>query len=110
MVAQPNQEPESKSTGTTAEAPVRRHFRMPVVLGFTVVLAATGWALVQPPRSATMPTPTWRDADFWLYPIERNAVQRLTVVPGELHGLAVPNGTADIWIVGDGGHQDGDCE
>ncbi|MEP7344764.1 MAG: P-loop NTPase fold protein [Gemmatimonadaceae bacterium] len=93
---------ESQSTSATTPEPIRR-FRLPVVLGLAVILVATAWALYQPPRPATMPTPTWRDADFWLYPVERNAIQRLTVVPGELHGLAVRTGTTELWVVGDGG-------
>ncbi len=96
------QQSEPISSDAPSAAPPRR-FRMPVLLGFASIVTATGWALVQPTRPATMPTPTWRDADFWLYPVERNAVQRLTVVPGELHGLAVPTGTTDVWVVGDGG-------
>ncbi len=41
--------------------------------------------------------------DWWLYPIEQNAVQRVAVVSGGVRAVFPVRGTSSVWAVGDGG-------
>jgi len=81
-----------------------------IVLPFVVVLAliafgsAVSWSLhdsalskpLDPPESGSI----WR----WLTsPLERNAMQRLQRVRGNLNAAFALRATRDIWVVGDGG-------
>ncbi|MEK6210061.1 MAG: hypothetical protein AABM64_06765 [Pseudomonadota bacterium] len=49
------------------------------------------------------PEPAFASADFWRYPVERNAFRRLPVVTGSLNKIFALADGKNIWAVGDAG-------
>ncbi|MBV9849154.1 MAG: hypothetical protein JO250_05640 [Armatimonadetes bacterium] len=78
--------------------------RLRYLLGAIVLfLAFTVLAVTQSPRPDAHATPKRLSLDWWRYPLEQNAFQRLPGVPNGVDaGFALPH-TKEAWIVGDGG-------
>jgi photosystem II stability/assembly factor-like uncharacterized protein len=73
------------------------------VVGAIVLIAGTVVALLQPPRAEPLRASRWTSQDWWRYPIERNAIQRIAVSKGPLQAVYARRGSEDVWFAGAGG-------
>ena len=72
-------------------------------MGLALAASATFLALRQPPRADPFQPVSPGSADWWLYPVERNAFKRLPTILDDLHDAFVLPGTQKIWVVGAAG-------
>ncbi len=73
------------------------------LLGALVLTAGTAVAVTQPTRQEPLRESSWTSQDWWRYPVERNAVQRLAVSKGPLQAVYARRGSEDVWFAGAGG-------
>ena len=81
----------------------RSSHRVVTLVGALVLIAGTVVALLQPPRAEPLRASRWTSQDWWRYPIERNAVQRMAVSKGPLQAVYARRGSEDVWFAGAGG-------
>ncbi|MEO5818361.1 MAG: P-loop NTPase fold protein [Gemmatimonadaceae bacterium] len=77
--------------------------RLVTIVGALVLLFGTFAAIVQPPRAEPLRESSVTSLDWWLNPIERNAIQRLAVSKGPLNAVFALRGTDEVWFAGEGG-------
>ncbi|HEU4719953.1 MAG TPA: P-loop NTPase fold protein, partial [Gemmatimonadaceae bacterium] len=86
--------------GRSSNAPWRRRIAL---AGIAALVVETVVALLQAPRVEPLRQPARATLDWWLHPIERNALQRMPVAPGPLYAVFALRGTDDVWFAGAGG-------
>src|SRR5262245_43327755 len=92
--------PDDGSAGSASGASPRRNA---IVLGTVALLVGTLYAAWQPPRAAPLEDARLTSWSWWRYPVERNAVARLTVAGGPLRAVAASATSDSVWFAGDGG-------
>ncbi|HUQ02580.1 MAG TPA: hypothetical protein VM261_08805, partial [Kofleriaceae bacterium] len=92
----------SGSTGSTRSegASWRRGVALAGIAALTFETVA---ALVQAPRVEPLRIATPTSLEWWRYPIERNAIQRMPVTGGPLSAVYALRGTDEVWFAGAGG-------
>ena len=93
----------SPSTDAPASIDDTRWRRRVAVVGALLLIAETLFALLQPPRTEPLRDAAPMSLDWWRYPVERNAMQRLPISKGELTAVFARRGTSDVWFAGSGG-------
>lgn len=88
--------PDSGGSASSARRPA-------MVIGTLVLIAGTVVAALQSPHHPPVTNAGMLTRDWWLYPVERNALRRVALVPGSLHAVFALSGTSLVWVVGDGG-------
>ncbi|MEO8335754.1 MAG: P-loop NTPase fold protein [bacterium] len=73
------------------------------IIGAVVLVAGTFAAIVQPPRAEPMRESSVTSLDWWVQPVERNAILRLPVSKGPLNAVFALRGTDEVWFAGNGG-------
>jgi len=84
----------------------RRSWRRAVAIaGIAALLLETIVALMQAPRTEPLRDPGVSTLDWWRYPIERNAIQRMPRARGPLSVVQITRdgGTDQVWFAGAGG-------
>ena len=71
--------------------------------GIAALLIETIAALMQAPRVEPMRTAMPLSLEWWRYPVERNAIQRMPVTGGPLSAVYALRGTDEVWFAGTGG-------
>ena len=98
---------ESSRSSPSTDAPAGiddiRWRRRGAVVGALLLVAETIFALMQPPRTEPLRGAAPMSLDWWRYPVERNAMQRLPISKGELTAVFARRGTSDVWFAGSGG-------
>lgn len=100
-------EPTSKAGIAAAVGPTAAQLLPVRLLAFLAAVLllffSTLIAFTQSPRPNPFTPVDLLSSDFWRYPLERNALQRLPVVDSNLNDLFLLPGTQLLWAVGSGG-------
>lgn len=103
-VAPPAPDPANIPPGMVASR--RWAWRLLLLAGVSLLVAGWGYAWRQPPHADA-----WRvaarfapySAQWWAYPVERNAHWRLAVIDGDLRAVRVASASGALWVAGSGG-------
>lgn len=95
--------PVSQSAGTVSKRGYFPGRWLSFSLAAALMVFASSVVFQQPLRPDPLSAPALLSRDWWKYPIETNAVRRLTVINADIRDIALVAKTNTLWITGSGG-------
>src|SRR3989442_1435325 len=72
-------------------------------LALLIFIVATISAIRQSPRSDPLNAPAFFSIDWWKYPLEINAIRRLSLISANIRDILYVAQNRTLWVVGAGG-------